>query len=349
MGEGDRRIDESSARRRSAPTAPVGSSAAQGRGWGPVSPPEPSASPRLGPGRLPQAKGAISFITLHSTRPSRHWAALRFRAQTGGGPGTPGKCTKKRERRVLCAWLSGACELWDESEDAGPGRRRGLRGGAPLQRSAHAIHAQCARRAVTARTGTPFQASLCSEYQRITGDEQMRMPPEKRMALMSRVLVRFRLCVLKRGHGPAHVGSRNKQPPSGRCADRTRRKRHQVNPPSRHCTALLQVGTIGTEPFKSGMPSGAAVPTAFPGIRYISSSRRVMSATTPSCGTIVALGSSAPRFRSISRVPSDEQAPVARHGLTPAEKDTTQTPPSQSPITPLHCSPSGGYDLEQSL
>ena len=36
------------------------------------------------------------------------------------------------------------------------------------------------------------------------------------------------------------------------------------------------------------------VPTAFPGIRYSLSLLRVMSATTPSCGTIVALDSSDP-------------------------------------------------------
>ena len=38
----------------------------------------------------------------------------------------------------------------------------------------------------------------------------------------------------------------------------------------------------------------AAVPTAFPGIRYRRSSRRVMSATTRSCGTVVALDSADP-------------------------------------------------------
>ena len=38
-------------------------------------------------------------------------------------------------------------------------------------------------------------------------------------------------------------------------------------------------------------PLGVAVPTAFPDIRFSSSSRRVMSATASLCGTIVALDS----------------------------------------------------------
>ena len=43
-----------------------------------------------------------------------------------------------------------------------------------------------------------------------------------------------------------------------------------------------------------GWPSRVAVPTAFPGIRFSSPSRRVMSATTSPCGTLVASESSDP-------------------------------------------------------
>ena len=63
--------------------------------------------------------------------------------------------------------------------------------------------------------------------------------------------------------------------------------------------------------------TGVAVPAAFPGIRFSSSSRRVTSATTLLCGTIAALDSSDPRFREISRVPSGERGSPAYHGLDP--------------------------------
>ena len=65
------------------------------------------------------------------------------------------------------------------------------------------------------------------------------------------------------------------------------------------------------------MPTGVAVPAAFPGIRFSLSSLRVMPATTSPCGTIVALDSSDPRFREISPVPSGERASPACHGLDP--------------------------------
>ena len=44
----------------------------------------------------------------------------------------------------------------------------------------------------------------------------------------------------------------------------------------------------------TGMPSGVAVPAAFPGIRTSLSSPHVMSATASPCGTIVALAGSDP-------------------------------------------------------
>ena len=60
--------------------------------------------------------------------------------------------------------------------------------------------------------------------------------------------------------------------------------------------------------------------SAFPGFRISLSSRRVMSATTSPCGTIVASGSSDPCFREISRVPSGERASPACHSLNPLPK-----------------------------
>ena len=44
----------------------------------------------------------------------------------------------------------------------------------------------------------------------------------------------------------------------------------------------------------AGMSTGMKVPAAFPGIRFSSSSLRVMSATALPCGTIAALGSPDP-------------------------------------------------------
>ena len=76
------------------------------------------------------------------------------------------------------------------------------------------------------------------------------------------------------------------------------------------------------------MPSGVAVPTAFPGIRCSRSLLHVITATTPSCGATVALDSSDPRFREICRVPSNEQAPAGHHGLTP-------TPPPKNSLRRL--------------
>ena len=46
----------------------------------------------------------------------------------------------------------------------------------------------------------------------------------------------------------------------------------------------------------TGMPTGMAVPTAFPGTRISLSSVGVMSATASPCGTIVASDSSDPSF-----------------------------------------------------
>ena len=59
--------------------------------------------------------------------------------------------------------------------------------------------------------------------------------------------------------------------------------------------------------------------------RISSSSRRGMSATASRLGAITASGSSDPRFRESSRVPSGERASPACHGLTP--------PPPRAPRT----------------
>ena len=93
----------------------------------------------------------------------------------------------------------------------------------------------------------------------------------------------------------------------------------------------------------TGVPAGVAVPTASPGIRCSSSSRRVLCATTSPCGTIVALDSADPGFRECSRGPPGERALPACHGLNlPRPAPLPPPAPKKKEVTPGGLAPTFG-------